>query len=307
MLCTKQKSFHWPSTFARPRSVKRSSPCVAHVGEQRLDRRQAPPISRAPGRCVDPRLHLRLQARRKRRGLAAMEHHGADPRACRIGDALGPKRTRSTPALGPNELLPDVIANDAVVAVAHQGVTGGTDTRARIGVVGEIARGKDPRLYHGKPPLIMERLGLQLVRGLCREARIAFPQVIVSDERIDRPRLERAEIRFAVIAGVGRNQGLRMEERANGVHDRQQELVFGAGAVRLRVDDDLMPRVDRRHSSITLHYAAPGGHLRAVIVRAIALPHRPLGPAAVVGMRGEPRPQLRGVLLEARNSRVDRR
>jgi hypothetical protein len=70
-------------------------------------------------------------------------------------------------------------------------------------------------------------------------------------------------------------------------------------------DDYLMRAVDRRGARIALDDSFTRGHLRTLIVRAITLPHpalRSARPAAIVGMRSEPFPQLRRVPLEARDA-----
>ena len=55
-------------------------------------------------------------------------------------------------------------------------------------------------------------------------------------------------------------------------------------------------------SRVTLHDALARRHLRAVGIRAIAQAHGAFGAAPVVGMCGEPRPQLHRVALEPRQA-----
>ncbi len=74
MLCTRQNSFHCPSTFFRPRRVKRFSP-VAQVGEHRFHRRESAAIEFPSAFGIDGLPHPVHEADRRRIGLAAKEHH----------------------------------------------------------------------------------------------------------------------------------------------------------------------------------------------------------------------------------------
>jgi len=57
--------------------------------------------------------------------------------------------------------------------------------------------------------------------------------------------------------------------------------------------------VDRSDPGVALDDPLPGGHLRALVVGAIALAHPAGRPAPILGMRGQPIPQLGRVALEA--------
>lgn len=49
----------------------------------------------------------------------------------------------------------------------------------------------------------------------------------------------------------------------------RSKLLFRARAVRLRFHDDLMPAIDGGHARVALNDALPGGHFRALVIRAI--------------------------------------
>ena len=62
--------------------------------------------------------------------------------------------------------------------------------------------------------------------------------------------------------------------------------------MRLRIDHDLMFRIDRGHARIPLDDALIGRHLRALVVGAMALAQTACRAAAIRPMRGEPLAQL---------------
>ena len=72
--------------------------------------------------------------------------------------------------------------------------------------------------------------------------------------------------------------------------------------MRLRLHDDLMPGIDRGHPGVALDHALVGGHLRALVVGAIALPDPARRSAPVRGVGCEPAAQLRGIPLELGDS-----
>ena len=62
-----------------------------------------------------------------------------------------------------------------------------------------------------------------------------------------------------------------MTKRREALDDRQQQLLLGARAMRLRLDDDLMFRIDGGDAGVALDDALRGRHLRALTVRLIVL------------------------------------
>jgi hypothetical protein len=100
-----------------------------------------------------------------------------------------------------------------------------------------------------------------------------------------------------VIARVGREHDVATQLLAERRDDGQQQFRFRARAMRLRIDDDLMRRIDRRHTRIPLDHPFTLRHFRTVVVRAIALALGPFGPATLVGMRGQPRTHLVRIAL----------
>ena len=75
--------------------------------------------------------------------------------------------------------------------------------------------------------------------------------------------------------------------------------MFAAGAVRLRVDDDLVLRIHRCDAGIALDDALRSGHLGGFVVGAVGQPHTAFGPFAVFRMLLQPVAQVLGVLLQA--------
>ena len=91
---------------------------------------------------------------------------------------------------------------------------------------------------------------------------------------------------FAVIASIGGDERGRFEIRFECLDDRPQQGVFGAGAVGLRGDDDLMFGINGRDAGVALDNAFVGRHLGALVIGAIAFDDRPARPLAVMGMIG---------------------
>ena len=73
--------------------------------------------------------------------------------------------------------------------------------------------------------------------------------------------------------------------------------------MRLRLDDDLMFRIDGGDTRVALDDAFVGRHLRALVVRAIAFAQAAGGAVPIRRMRREPLTQLLGILCEARGPR----
>ena len=76
------------------------------------------------------------------------------------------------------------------------------------------------------------------------------------------------------------------------LHNGQQEVLFGAGAMRLRVDDDLMRRIDGDHTRVAVAHPFVRRHLRAVVVRTMARAQTASRAAAVGRMREQPLSKL---------------
>ncbi|CAB4546507.1 unannotated protein [freshwater metagenome] len=92
---------------------------------------------------------------------------------------------------------------------------------------------------------------------------------------------------------VGRAQGRGCRDNS------QQQLLLRAHSMRLGIDNDLVGCVDGRHACVTMNDALAGGHLRTLIVRAMALADGTFCAAPIVRMSREPRPQFRRVLHES--------
>ena len=117
---------------------------------------------------------------------------------------------------------------------------------------------------------------MQRIRGVCgvlpiRKPFVARAHLQIGDERGHTPLGQDGEIRFALIARVRRQHRRARAERRQRVYDGEQQFLFGPGPLRVRVDDDLMVRIDGRHAGVALIHALVRGHLRALVLRAIAL------------------------------------
>ena len=95
--------------------------------------------------------------------------------------------------------------------------------------------------------------------------------VRVGNQRRHVQRRERGEIRFTLVARVGREHRRALAERGERLDDGEHQLLLGARAMRLCLDDDLMLRIHGGHAGVGLDHAFVGGHLRSLVVRAIAL------------------------------------
>ena len=69
--------------------------------------------------------------------------------------------------------------------------------------------------------------------------------------------------------------------------------------MRLCLDNDLVPPIDRCRASVTLNHTFARRHLRALVIRAIALPQRAFGAAPLIRMPLEPVANVRRILLQA--------
>ena len=77
-----------------------------------------------------------------------------------------------------------------------------------------------------------------------RKSLVALPHVRVGNQRRHLKGRERGEIRFAVVAGDGREHRRTVTTRREALDDGQQQLLLGARAMRLCLDDDAMPSGD---------------------------------------------------------------
>ena len=95
-----------------------------------------------------------------------------------------------------------------------------------------------------------------------------------------------------MVTRIGGDQRRRRAQRRERRDHRQQTFLFRARAERLGLHDDLVRRVNGRHAGKALEDALPGRHLRALVVREVALPYAARGTLPIGGMRGEPLTQL---------------
>lgn len=120
----------------------------------------------------------------------------------------------------------------------------------------------------------MERVRRLLMPGLRHKPLVAAAHVAVRDQGGDPARRECLQVRLTVIAGVGRDHGVRREQRVERRYHRHEQRLFRARPVRLRVTDDLMRAVDGGHTCVPLDHALARRHLRTLIVRPVALADR---------------------------------
>lgn len=81
--------------------------------------------------------------------------------------------------------------------------------------------------------LVVERIGLGLVLGLILEALIFLAHRVARDQGGAVVLGQRLEVGLALLAGVGRDQGLIGAMGGGGCDHRQQQFPFAAGAVAL--------------------------------------------------------------------------
>jgi len=134
--------------------------------------------------------------------------------------------------MGRNHAAPkvraDMIARAAPRAAAIQGRAGRAHARTRDGIVREVLRPDDLQRLPRRLRLVMQRIGERRVPLLRGEARIPPAHAAMGDERGHASLRERPQIRLAVIAGVGGDQGERPEALVRVIKD----LPAGRFAVR---------------------------------------------------------------------------
>ena len=219
----------------------------------------------------------------------------------RVGrpETLCAKRARRTIPLGAAKVLGDTAIGHEIAPFAIQRFAGGADTPACRGIIREVTRLKERRRFLC-PRFVMQRVGRVLVPILRRKSFVAAAQVIVGDQRRHLHAGELCQVRFTVIAGVGRDARLRGEQRLHGRHHRDQQRLLRTRAVGLCLDDDLMFVIDGGDAGIAPNHAVARRHLRTLVVRTIALAHGAFGSRTVIRMRGEPGAHLyRAPLLGA--------
>ena len=265
---------------------------VPHVRKHRLDRRDTLPVLCATLGRIEALLHahrvrlaLRVLAPSKERDVA---DHGRLGRA----QTLRAQRTRRAIAFRPAKVLAHIPVRHVARAFAVQGLPRRTHTRARVGVICEITRRKHRERARGVARLIVQRIRRTRVVVTRGKSFVALPHIRIGNERGHTQRRERGEIRFAVVARIGGEHRFACAQGRERGHHRQQQFVFGAGTVRLRIDNDLVFRIDRRDARVPLDHAFVRGHLRALVVRAIALAQTARRATAIRRMRREPRAQL---------------
>ena len=134
----------------------------------------------------------------------------------------------------------------------------------------------------------MQRIGRRGVVLAISKPLVAFSHVRVGNQGQHPQCGERGEIRFAVVARVRREYRRACAHRREGLDDRQQQLLLGARAMCLCVNDDLMFRIHGGDAGIALDDAFVGRHLRALVVRAIAFAQAAGGAVPIRRMRREP-------------------
>jgi hypothetical protein len=184
MLCTKQYSFHCASTFARPRSVNRSSPLVvAHIAEHRLDGGEAARVLGTAVVGVDALSHLlgvRDTVHRATTAKGDLAHR------CRVWRAqtLRAKYARRAIAFRTAKLFVHVAIHHARLAFAIEEVSRRTHARARGRIIRKRRRGKARSrmpIYH----LVVQRMWRRFVSRLRRKSRIPFPHLLIRNQRGD--------------------------------------------------------------------------------------------------------------------------
>lgn len=105
------------------------------------------------------------------------------------------------------------------------------------------------------------------------------------------------EIGLAVITGIGGDERIVAEHGLHGLNYGNQQFLLGSGAMGLRLDDDLVPVIDRRYTRVALDHALRSRHFCTVVVGAVALAYAAFRSAPVVGMAVKPAANLRRITL----------
>jgi hypothetical protein len=110
---------------------------------------------------------------------------------------------------------------------------------------------------------------------------------------------KRAQIGFTVVPRIRGDERIGRVQRRGGGDYPQQQLVLRAHPMHLGIDNDLVGCVDGRHPSVSLNDALAGGHLRPLIIGAMALAYGAACAPPIGRVLREPRPQLSRVLHES--------
>lgn len=111
------------------------------------------------------------------------------------------------------------------------------------------------------------------MRLLASVAFVALAVAVVRDIGLDVVCGQILQVALGVVAGVGGDDGLGRAVGRGGRDHREQQLLFAAGAVGLRVDDDLRLGIDCRDTGVALDHAFAGGHLGRFVIGAVGQAH----------------------------------
>ena len=186
----------------------------------------------------------------------------------------------------------------AAAAVTVKPFSRRTNTRPRLRVVAEILGPVARRLLR-LAALVVDRVGQRLVFALPGEAFVATAHVGVGYQRFHFQLRQLLEVVLGVVSGIGGDERAVSQNRFQRGHDRDQQLLFAARAVRLRIDDDLVLGVHGGHAGVTLYHAFARRHFRGFVVGAVALAGSPFAALAVFGVGGKPFANLCGIVMQA--------
>ena len=164
MLCTRQKSFHCPSTLVRPRSVKRSSPllCRRFANTGSTVAKRCPYCARPSGVSMRS-LHARSCA--SRGGVGARPRKNA---TCATGRRLGraqalrAQRARAAQSrFAPRNCSPTKpFVHDGAVAPCDTATCPAGQTHVRASaIIREVVGLKTGRAASSAPRLVVQRIG----------------------------------------------------------------------------------------------------------------------------------------------------
>jgi hypothetical protein len=262
MLCTKQYSFHCPSTLVR-RAQREAAELlvVPQVAEHRFDRgevRVDHPLAQVP---IDALLHP-VGVGFVTAALAAEEGELSHPGPVRGAQTLMSLFAQHAVALSARVFRGGIAIDRAVPTVAIEPLARRADAGAAVLGLREIGVGVGLRLA----ALVPQRVRLRFVLRLFGVALIAWPVAVVANSGRGVSCGKFGQVPLRVVAGVGAAHG------RNG------------GLVR---------RIDRGHIGIALDHAFAGGHVGRVVVGAVTQPHSALGAAPLVRVAREPVADLR--------------